>query len=218
MCHSRYLLKHTRSTNNQWNSLLNDLLHTLRPGHSDNICLSHSEEFLSDWFGYGVSQSILGSSISSDATCSPPVPPVAVWLLHCCISHFYPVVLGRHFPNQGTNALGIAFMPWLFFPLQNFLRGAALATERIWPSGTGAWQFLPSKAEIYDPVTWTFPFQVFLVSNWFTEKHIDVKCSRKSVCVISNDRILFSSIHLQLFCLSACLRIYSVGFFSLREA
>lgn len=157
---------------NQWNSLLNDLLHILRPGHLDNVCLSHSEEFLSDWFGYGVSWSILGSSLRSDATCSPPVSPIAVWLLHCYISHFYPVVLGRHFPNQGTKALGIAFMPWLFFPLQSFLRGAALDTGKVRPSGMGAWEFLPSKAEIYDPVTWIFHFQAHLVQSltWITWK------------------------------------------------
>lgn len=69
--------------------------------------------------------------------------------------------------------------------------------------------------EIYDPLTWTFPFQVFLVSNWSTANPTDVKCSRKSVYVVSNDRILFSYIHLrfQLFCVCACLWIYSFGFF-----
>lgn len=57
---------------------------------------------------------------------------------------------------------------------------------------------------------------VFLVPNWSISNNINVKCSRKLVYVISNDRIWFSYIHLrfQLFCLCVCLWIYSVGFFS----
>lgn len=221
MCHSCYLLKHTWSMNNQWHSLLNDLSHILRSGHLDNICLSQHclrrIPFSLVWIwcesehpGFQHWKTV------SDDTCSPQ----SFLLLSGCCTSAFPTSVKLYFadtsPNQGINVLGFAFMPWLFFPLWNFLWGATRATGRMWPSGMGAWEFSPSKIEIYDPVTWTFSFQVFLVSNWSAGNHIDVKCSRRSVYVISNDRILFSYIHLrfQLFCFCACLWIYSVGFFS----
>lgn len=98
-----------------------------------------------------------------------PAPLQSLLLLSACCIATFPTSIELYFadtsPNQGTNAFGISFMPWLVFPLQNFLWGAALVTWRIWPSGMGAGEFLPSKMEIYDPVTWTFPFQVLLVSN-----------------------------------------------------
>lgn len=127
--------------------------------------------------------------------------PSSFLLLSGCCTSAFPTPVKLYFadtsPNQGINVLGFAFMPWLFFPLWNFLWGATRATGRMWPSGMDAWEFSPSKIEIYDPVTWTFSFQVFLVSNWSAGNHIDVKCSRRSVYVISNDRILFSYIHLR---------------------
>lgn len=136
MCHSCYLLKHTWSMKNQWNSLLNDLLHILRSGYLDNTCLSQQclrTPFRLVWTWCDSEHP--GSSPRSGETRSPQ----SFLLLSACFPTSVKLYFADISPNQGTNVLGFAFMPWLFFPLWNFLQGAALA--KMWPSGIAAWEF-----------------------------------------------------------------------------
>lgn len=130
---------------------------------------------------------------------------------------FIKLYLADTSPNQDTNALGIAFMPFLSIT-KIPARCCAGQSEYITIRNGCMRIFTFWSGDLWSHDLNT-SLSVFLVPNWSISNNINVKCSRKLVYVISNDRIWFSYIHLrfQLFCLCVCLWIYSVGFFFLRE-